>query len=212
MNLKQAEQKTIALSAKDGLVDILMGIMFVIFASVESLENAGVSPLASYLPVAVYLAVGIPAFNIVKRRLIAPRTGLVRVSLRHNRQKRNIFIAVIGLQVFTLIIFLLALRSNLGWLPERLPDWLIDAVFGTGIFLVFSMLAYSMQAPRFYLYGFLLGLSLPLGVILQAEGHAFNSLPQAITGIIMALGGIYTLMQFLRTYPVQKGEANGAAG
>ena len=84
---------------------------------------------------------------------------------------------VVVMVVITWVIFLFSANSGLGSYLANRPPWLMDVFFGLGIFLIFSMIAYSAQSPRFCLYGLLLGISLPASVIIRSEDQMMVAYP-----------------------------------
>lgn len=212
LSVKAAERKVLRLYQKDGLWDVLMGLFFVMLALGDKFAGFGLpEPYQDFVSLG-YLAVGLAAYYLLKNRVVAPRVGVVKISPIRNSQKRRIVLVAFGLFVATWVIFLL---SSSGWLQSSLsgrPPWLIDAFFGTAIFGVFALMAYSMDTPRFAFYGFLLGISPVLGVMLDARGEAFNSGPTLLAGAVMALVGIYVFINFLKENPVVEVEVENAKG
>lgn len=80
--------------------------------------------------------------------------------------------------------------------------WFVNAV------LVFGAMAYFLDVPRFYIYGFLFGLPLALEAALGA--YFSVDLPRAVIFAVPALAmigvGSLKLVRFLRDYPVRASE------
>ena len=161
----------------------------------------------SYLPALVAMGIGLIAYAVVKLKVTAPRIGLAKISLRRNPARRSIFLFTVALQLITLVIFIFAAT---GWLQELFPSgtgWLIDAFFAVAIFGFFAFLGFNADAPRFYLYGLLLGISTLLSVPLRGDSSLVAQLPFMISGLVMVAGGIWSLVSFLRHYPPVEMEA-----
>ena len=206
--INQAARRTNALAYRDGLVDLLLGIFFALLAFQEPLEQRGLAVWVSYLPSFVAMALGLVAYYFVKRKVIAPRIGVAKIGMRRNPVRRTIFLFAVGLQLVTLVIYILAATGTLGeWFPSG-TGWVIDAFFAIGIFGFFAYLGYSADAPRFYLYGVLLGATMLLAVPLRGDSRLVAQLPIMIAGLVMAVGGGITLASFLRTYPPVEMEAS----
>jgi hypothetical protein len=213
IDLSQAERRALALSMVDGLWDVLMGLFFFIQAFIDPIESLGTSRVVAYIPLFIYLPLGFLAFFFLKRRMTTPRIGLVKTSARTNLQERRLMILVWVIVVFTGVVFIgssLGLSKQLGWTGGWLFDWGIDLLFGLLTFAVFSLLAYSLIAPRFYLYGALLGAAMPLTAILGDQGEWISSLPMMLTGVVMIIVGVLVFSRFVRQYPLPAEE--GADG
>jgi hypothetical protein len=198
----KAANRTLALTYKDGLFDILLGGFFVLLAIQEPLEQQGYAVWVSYLPALITMAVGLPIYAILKRRVVTPRIGVAKISVRHNPQRRTLLLLAVGLQLVTLLIFVLAAN---GWLGNILPakaGWVIDAFFGVAIFSFFAFMGYIAEAPRFYLYGLLLGGTALSKVFWRPENPWLDNSTVLLAGAVMVICGIAALVSFLRDYPV----------
>ncbi len=200
--ISNAARRSLALTVKDGLWDLLLGSFFVFLALQDPLEQRGIAVWVSYLPAFAVMGIGLVLYMWAKRRIITPRIGLVKISLRRSKERRTVLGLAIGLQLFTLLVYILAMTGWLGRTFPSQPGWLMDALFGVLIFAFFAVFAYTMDTSRFYLYGILLGLTPPLGVILRPEGAVVTTVPQFITGLVMVVCGAWVFARFLRQYPL----------
>lgn len=204
-SVQKASRRSLGLTYKDGLFDILLGSFFVLLAIQEPLEQKGFQVWVSYLPAMLTMGIGLPVYYWLKKKVITPRIGIARISLRKNAPRRTIFLLALALQIITLVIFILA--SN-GWLGEVLTaktGWVIDAFFGIAIFGIFAFIGYIVEAPRFYLYGALLGMGPLLGLLLGTI-EVVSHVPTFLAGVAMVIGGWLALRAFLREYPVVEAE------
>ena len=208
--ISKAARQMHALAYKDGMVDLMLGGFFVFLALQEPLEQRGLAVWVSYLPSFIAMGVGLVAYFLVKRKVVAPRIGLAKISLKRNPPRRGVFILAVGLQLVTLLIYVLAMTGRLGEMfPSGTGLW-IDAFFALAFFGFFAYLGYTADAPRFYLYGLLLGSNALIQVSLRGNMSLVAQLPIMIPGLVMVLGGILTLAAFLRDYPpAEMGAANG---
>jgi hypothetical protein len=213
IDLPQAERRALALFMVDGVWDMLMGLFFFVQAFIDPIESLGTTRLVAYIPLIVYLPLGFLAFRWLKQRFTTPRIGLVKTSSRTNRQERRIMIVVLVMVAFTGVVFIgatMGLFEQLGWTGGWLFAWGIDLLFGLLAFAIFSMLAYSLIAPRYYLYGALLGAAMPFTAVLRDQGEWIDSLPMMLAGLAMVLIGALVFGRFIRQYPVPAEEgANG---
>jgi hypothetical protein len=202
--ISKAARRSNALSYQDGLVDLMIGVFFTLLALQEPLEQRGLAIWVSYLPSFIGMGIGLVAYFILKRKVVAPRIGLAKVSLRRNPARRSIFLFALILQLITLVIYIFAAT---GWLNELFPSgtgWLIDAFFAVAMFGFFAFLGYSVDAPRFYLYGLLMGATVLVNVPLRGDPRLVAQLPIMISGLVMVVCGAWVFSRFLRTYPEQE--------
>ncbi|MBN2044669.1 MAG: hypothetical protein JW757_06600 [Anaerolineales bacterium] len=195
-----------AMTYKDGLVDLLIGTFFTLLALQEPLEMQGWPIWLSYLPSLGAMAVGLVIYAVVKRKVVAPRIGLAKVSLKRNPARRNIFLFAVVLQLITLVIFILA---STGWLSQNLPSrpgWLVDAFFAAATFGFFAFMGYTLDAPRFYIYGLVLAGTMMAQVALRGDSRLVAQLPIIFAGLVMVIGGVVALTRFLKDYPVVETE------
>jgi hypothetical protein len=205
IDLTQAERRALALSMVDGVWDMFMGLFFFIQALVDPIESLGTSRVVAYLPLIFYLPVGFFVFLRLKIKVTNPRIGLVKTSFSTNRQEKRLLILVLVMVVFTWGIFIggsVGLFEGLGWTGGWLFGWGMDMLFGLLTFAVFSMLAYSLIAPRYYMFGVLLGAAMPLTALLRDQGERVSSIPMILAGLVMVFVGALVFRRFIRDYPL----------
>jgi hypothetical protein len=206
-NLKRAERKAMSLQFKDGLLEINLGIYFALMSLVGPLEESGVSRAIGYLIALGVFAVGLVVYFILKGRVVGPRLGNVKISPRSNAPRRNLLIVAVALVLITLVVYLMASSGSLGKVLNGAPSWIVDAGFGLAAFAFFALIGYSAQAPRYYLFGLLLGVAMPVQQVFWPDNLGLVIGPNMIAGIIMAVGGLLVFARFIRQYPVMSDEA-----
>lgn len=207
--LEQAERRALSLSIVDGIWDLLLGLFFFIQAFIDPIESLGTSRLAAYVPLILFLPIGFWVFRWLKQRYTIPRIGLVKTAARSNQQEKRLLTLVWVIVAFTGMVFTansFGYFEKFGWTGSWLTAWGVDLLFGLLTFAVFSQLAYSLIAPRFYFYGLLLGTAMLLTPLLSDQGEWIASLPMMVTGVVIALGGALIFTRFLRQYPQAAGE------
>jgi hypothetical protein len=208
--INKAARKTLALTYRDGLVDLLLGVFFTLLAFQEPLEQRGLAVWISYLPSLVAMAIGLVVYAVVKRKVVMPRIGRAQVSLRRNPARGRVFLFAVALQLITLVIYILASTGKLGEIFPARPDWLIDAFFAVATFGFFAFLGYSADAPRFYVYGLVFGANMMVQFVLRGDTRLVAQLPIMFAGLVMIVGGALALTSFLKQYPpVDLEAANG---
>jgi hypothetical protein len=159
------------------------------------------------------LLVGLAWF--LKRRLILPRSGVVKFGQSTKREIRNAHILTWGLVLATFAVLILSanrLITEPTW--ENLPRWFtdfdLDLVFALVIFAFFAMIAYSMGLPRFYLHGLLLAVGNFTSTVLLVYNEVQFGWPLALAGGIIAIIGAAVLFRFLQQHPLPEMEASNA--
>jgi hypothetical protein len=202
----QAERRALSLSMVDGIWDMLMGLFFFVQALIDPIEESlGTTRLVAYIPLIVLLPLGFLAFRWLKQRFTIPRIGLVKTSFRTNQQERRILIIVMVMVAFTGVVFIgavMGLFEQFGWTGGWLFAWGIDLLFGLLTFAIFSVMAYSLMAPRYYLYGALLGAAMTLTGMINDQGEWIDSLPMMLAGLVMIFVGALVFGRFIRQYPL----------
>jgi hypothetical protein len=202
LDLKALERRAFRSTFQDGLWDIWLGLVFLMFAVSPLLEEAGVSRTTTMI---LWIGVDVVAFLILwlgKKYVTIPRLGLVRFGLQRQAKLRRLRLV---LAVSGLVVLIATLALNAG---EKPGEAVVLGAFAAIIIAVFGLMAYSMDFDRLYVYAVSLALSLPVGEVLRE--HA--GLPDAgyayfvTAGLIIAIGIIH-FTRFLRDYPLPAQEA-----
>jgi hypothetical protein len=204
ISLKEAERKAFRSTFQDGLNDVLWGLTILSLAVAAILRESVEVPL-NYLPVVGVFVVIYPLFFAAKKWLVVPRMGLVKFAPRRMRKLSRVRWFMIVLAVITFIVFLIPFVNPGALTTFEGPYWLVDAAFGLGVIALFSILAYFLEQPRLYLYGALLGLSLPIDVVLEETTGWDFPLGLIPVGLVMLVIGIVSFTRFLRDYPLPEG-------
>jgi hypothetical protein len=207
LNVKKAERRAMSLQFKDGLLETNLGAFFTLLALIGPLEEAGISRYVGYLIAFTVFIAGMIIYTILKAKVVSPRLGKVKLSPRSNAPKRWLLIVAVVIQMITLLIFYLSSNGTLGEALKDAPSWIVDAGFGLAIFAFFALMGYYAEAPRFYLYGLLLGLAMPIQQAFWPGDPGFKPSPNMIAGVVMVAVGIWVFARFIRQYPIVVGEA-----
>ena len=172
---------------EDGLLEIMLGVAFVL--SAFHLYDS--SFILNYL----WIPIGIVLMEIIRRRIVYPRTGYVK----HRAYPRGRFLWIVaglalGMIVLAILITLLLLElgesSNVSWRTGLT----IALILFTAVF--FCFIAYWFTSPRWYMHGILTGVALVVGRSLNAPWTVF------VLGIWICLVGGYVFIHFLRRNPL----------
>ena len=184
--LRTREERAYTESYSDGLVDLFAGLSIgwigVAWLWVDSLAG-----LAGVFPVVL-----VPAFVVLRRRLVEPRAGYVKWSLRRtNWEKRQVLLLLwLGIGAFCLGIgVFLAARDGFDWgsLAAGLPAVLLG--------LPALMLGTTSGIRRLLGYGALLIISGLITVALEGDPGA----DLLFSGLVMAVVGSGLWARFVRS-------------
>lgn len=170
----------------DGIIDILMGWDLAVIG--VSLYLHKMSPLSAFIAL-----VPLFLYTPLKYKITLPRLGHAQF-----RTRRTFSIWLVGAVG---IVFLLA-AVFIGFLTES-PSGFVGPIALALLGIAFSMalisgfnriLAYMILFPLYFIVGFGLSILSPLMII--------------ATGVIVIILGIWMLVKFLGTYPIQAEEGN----
>ena len=195
-NLKEFERKLFRETIRDGIIDIMIGcvlLMFVIAPLLSStLGDFGAS--AIFLPFWMVIFVGLRAF---RKAFILPRIGKVEYSPYRKKRLKNINLVILVFNLAAFGLGLLAFFNILkfqGWIP-----------FSILLLLGFSLAGYMIESPRLYLYGILAALAPLIGEYLY-KNHGFSHHGFPVTFGVLSGGFIVTGLVFMlnifRRYPL----------
>ena len=195
--LERAELRAKRATVRDGIIEMLLGGLFLVFG-VLFLLGTPFAALGALLPLVMA-----PLAKWLKQRFVYPRIGYATVA-RGRRSIRGALITVC-VSVFLLVGTLFGFDWLLGreqgnalWLSHFVPAFWGGFV-AIGPFIVgrrLRLLRWYVVAALFLLGGILLPI---LGI---ATGYDAISLESAIVGGLALLYGIGLFVSFLRTYDI----------
>ena len=192
IRLHDIERKSWKTLQRDGLTDIVFGLMLVAAAIVGVLDEFGA---ADWVRIATLAVVAFSVAGVVtwmRKRYVTPRLGRVKFSASRVRQTRamRIMLAACVLATSSLVV-LTALSQPLGIsFPGDLGTWLIISAV---ILVPVAGLAFFLDCPRLLVHGGLfviveylhvvvhLPSRVPFGAVIAYGGSACVSLSVGIT-------------------------------
>ncbi len=189
------ERKAYLSYHQDGLIDIIIGLCTVGFATNMLADNAAFTVLG-WLPVLF--------FAPLKNKITVPRFGYVRFdSTRQGTvRKTNMMLLFSGVLLMGVVMFFLFLP---GFMPSSATEWLkanFMLVFGLIAGSVYAMAASVTGIKRLYAYAGLAVLLLGIANFVNFHG---GWMVLALGGLVLA-NGIALLVRFMRKYPLEKGD------
>lgn len=208
IDLKELERRAFKSTFQDGIWDIYLGLMLLpmviwllLVAHPDDPSTAAVVLTFGFFAVPIFL------FRATKKYLIMPRLGLVQFGTARQRKRKKLGLAMALSVLGTAVIVLITARSLIPTF-NNLPDWaFIVGLFGVKLVIVFSLIAYFLDYPRAYLYGWFYVLSIVNLFTQMGKGSGVPILPVLFAGLMIAFGSIL-LIQFLRTHPLPTHEVS----
>ncbi|MFH1941868.1 MAG: hypothetical protein ABIL68_07160 [bacterium] len=209
LDLKALEKKAFRSTFEDGLWDIFIGLIFLQFAVAPLLNGLGLGDFwSSFIFLPVYLIVMVLLW-MAKKRIILPRIGFFKASTERKTKMKRMNIILFIIMMIGFIVGVVIFITNI-----RPVHWIFPGVFTTIVFLNFGMGGYYLDVQRFYAYGLLNGLAIPVGEILYRKaGASHHGFPIVfgMTSGIMIVTGILLFMRFMRSHPPARGGADEKA-
>lgn len=189
INLKEIERKAYTSYHQDGILEITIAFVILIFAAVILGEIPWLGAITGALTVSFYAG--------IKKLVTVPRIGYVKFSQQRTK-KITVLTLVLGLVSMVAGIFAFMQTTSSGT-----PEWVLILIdnymltIGTAVAFLFLLGGYAFKTKRIYAYA-LLTLTLFVG------GH-FVSLPLyyylGALGIIILAVGLTMIIRFVHKYP-----------
>jgi len=191
LDMKEFERKAYMTLSEDGIVDIVIGCVFLGWGL---LLAAGPTGLIGLL---VPLALGM--WYAGKRTLTVPRVGLIIPSQKMESKLRNSATLLLALGILLVVGIILWQASGGGTLRNHSLG-LLGLVVAAGI----SIVAFLLNAKRLYAYAALLFVAFAVGETLNASTPTMDTFLAAVivASALIILSGVVVLMRFLRKYPL----------
>jgi len=200
ISLRDAEQKAFRMRYDDGLWDVLLGCVFLMFPFAIQLgptlgdfwSSAAILPFWALAWLAVWL---------IRKHVVRPRIGTMRPGPMRVAKLTRFTVVMLIANAGALVLGLVT-AMNVG----RVPGLVTGIVFGMMLLAGCSLAAYFLGFSRLYVYGLLLGLCPPVGEWLWAIGlaahHGFPLTFGTAAGVII-LVGLVIFLRLLHNNPAQ---------
>lgn len=211
VDLNKADRKVFAASFDDGLIDILISSVTLMFA-IGPITTTYLNPFlgdswGDFLGTVMYVPLWVVVFLVlywIRKNLVVPRMGLVKYG-PFRKKKMTIFSWVMLL----LNMVFLMIGTVISIIPRE-PGWLSVLPFSAIVLVSFTIAAYFLDLTRFYVYGLMISLVPILGEWFYREfgvpHHGFP-LTFGITTLVIFLVGLIKLLTILRENPYPDEEA-----
>jgi hypothetical protein len=196
INLKELERRAYLSYHQDGILDIFIGFIILLFSLWILADMA-------YLA-GVFVAIFMPIYAQAKKQITVPRLGYVKFApSRTTKAKKTILLLVIA-GVLALIpgvlLFMTTLKGILAPIQFLTEYGMI--VIGLAGMVLLAVVAHMSEIRRLYAYSALF--------FAIFTGGYFLSIPffyyLMTLGVVILLSGAYLLIRFLHEYPLPVGD------
>jgi hypothetical protein len=201
ISLKEAERKAFRATYNDGLWDILLGCVFLMFVIAPFLSPS----LGDYWSSVVFLPFWGLVFlgiRLIRKHVVTPRVGVVNFGLSRKTKLAKFTVVMLAVNV---IAFILGLFAALSF--GKVPGQIYSIILGMMLLIGFSIAAYFLDFNRLYIYGLLVGFSPLVGEWLWTQGYATHHgfpITFGTAAGIMILVGLSVFVRLLRDHPVPR--------
>lgn len=210
MDLKQIEKSIYTSFHQDGLIDLFLGFIMLVSILSSTLDARGVADsvrIAIYVPLMVVF--GPVAYMLGKRYISFPRMGYVKLGSKQNRKTRIVIFSIITAIVLTLVVltfFWGNKTKNVGSVFGIKPEFWSSAVVTLIIFAIFSVIAFVLTTPRFYLLGLIVAMSEPSYLLLKhfTRIKYIGVIAYGIPAVLLLILGTVVLKRFIDKYPLPR--------
>jgi hypothetical protein len=206
IDLKKVEKQTYRFIFTDGLTDMTYGSLL-IFVAIAPILREILYP--SYI---IFLILPPSLITILGKIFITvPRIGIVKFNQNRTKSRNKIGLLIAILLPITVLMVVL---TFLGVYNIKVGGYIVPVGAGLFALVLLSLIAYIMDYPHFYLYGISIGLGIPLATLLKPIfGDPLHYIISfGISGTLILIYGIITLIKFIKKYPTPKEEISGVKG
>jgi hypothetical protein len=203
-NLKEIEKKAYRSTFQDGIWDIFLGGQLLILAAGVLLSNTGLEEVWIMTALVLMQVMILLVFIFGKKRITVPRMGVVKFGPKRKSKLRKSRIILFCSVILGLVFFLIGAMIIRSYPAGRLKLLLVlPAAWIVNCIVVFSFLAYYLDCTRFYAYGLLFALPIPIGMLVKdLIGVNIVHIAFAFSAILILAVGTMLLVRFLREYPL----------
>ena len=197
IDLVEAERRSFRAATDTGLWDILIASVLSMLAigPLLSVPLGDFWAAAVFIPVWAGVCLGV---WVVHRRVVAPRVGRIRFGADRQRRLRRMGVVGVVVNVVALVVGIYAAVKGPGG-----GEWSYPIGLSLVMLVGFSLAAYSLDIPRYFIYGMLLAVAPLMGEMLFRRGYVSHHGYPVVFGmatILITAGGI---IRFIRVVPVR---------
>jgi hypothetical protein len=220
ISLRKVERKVFSVATQDGLSDIFIGCIFLMWA-VAPFLSPSLGDFWSSVVFVPFWGMVMLGIWLVRRHVIRPRVGVVHFGAARKTRLHKFSVVMLTVNVIAFVLGISAfiwysfLASRFSEVPFFRVFFNSDALLGLGpltstlfgliCLALFSIAAYFLNFHRLYVYGLLVGLSPLIGEWLYAHGSASHHgfpITFGVTAGIMIFTGSFVFIRLLLNNPV----------
>lgn len=203
LSLKDLERGLFRNSIQDGILDIQIGCMLLMFVLPIYLSPKLGDFWSSvvFLPLWFLVIFGLRAY---RNKVIQPRVGIIKYGTFRKKKLTRLNIIILFVNLLALI---LGLYSFINF--SALASWVPPTAFSMILLIGFSLGGYMLEMPRLYLYGILISAAPLTGEYLyQNFGASHHGFPITFgfLSATLVITGLIILIRLLQKYPPQEKE------
>ncbi len=200
ISLKEVERKVFTSTFRDGVWDIVPGLLLLTMGVAPLLEES--MPLSDWW----IMILSVPVMLVLwsgKKFITIPRMGLVEFGPKR-KSKLSVMLTIVSVTLF--LSLLLGVLFFTDSIPSELATGISIPVIAWVVLciVVFSVAAYFLNLSRLYAYGVLFAVTLPVRIILKQipnlRGISLGA--YFVSASIILLIGTTLLIRFLRDHPI----------
>lgn len=191
INLKQLEKKSAAGIFQTGIVEIGIGLIFIVSSLAMIFDDIRYYIDILYIVPVVFIVLAV-------KYIASPRMGVVKPARRRVRKSR---LMMISITAFLVIMVTLTIFGNTNTISEFInPRWIISGI----IFFICIAVAYFLSFDRMYIYAFLLTGAFNLSEEIRENAWNISEGGYAylLASIVLIVIGCVYLIRFLNKYPL----------
>jgi hypothetical protein len=197
-SLRILERDLFKASIQDGILDIQLGLLLLMFVLPIYLSPFLGDFWSSVVFLPAWFAVLI-GFRVYRRSVVQPRVGKIQYGKYRTKRLKRFNIIILVVNLIALGIGILSFFQT-----KVLSGWAVSARFSIIMLIGFSLAGFMLEVPRIYVYGILIAAAPLMGEYLyQNHGFSHHGLP-AVFGFLSAsitITGLVILVRLLRKYP-----------
>jgi hypothetical protein len=205
-DLQFEEREAFRAATDTGLWDVLIASVMAMFAIAPLLSGTlgDFWSSAIFVPIWAGLYFGI---RFARERFVVPRVGDARWGTYRKSRLKQLSVAMLVVNIVALVLSAIAFFA-----AERGIDgfWVFPLPFGLLVLLLFSLLAYAVSIPRFFLYGISLALGLLLGEFLFRQGLVTHHGFPVVYGTVAITIAVIGIVKFVRIVSSQPADVDRA--
>jgi hypothetical protein len=190
IDMKEIERQVYLSYSEDGLVDIAIGLVIMVWGIMLLAEPSGLIGLLGIF--------GMGIWYLGKRFITIPRIGTFQPGPKTERKLTNLAIFMVVLGVVAFLGILVSRAFSSAFVTDH-PLGILGLVLAAGV----ALLAYLLNANRIYIYSLILFIAFAGGEILAGTVTRFDAFAASVIvgGGLILISGLIVLLRFVRKYP-----------